>query len=88
MNDCSHRIPVVQLMATPEKIRQEFKEKGISISEWARTRGFTPALVYRVLSGEREATRGQSHRIAVALGLKNGVEADISDLSFEVTRRK
>lgn len=33
-------------------------------------RGFTPALVHVVLKGERKCLRGQSFKIAVALGLR------------------
>jgi gp16 family phage-associated protein len=38
--------------------------------DWARTNGFEVHLVYGVLSGRSRASRGASHRIAVALGLK------------------
>ncbi len=33
-------------------------------------KGFTPALVYSVLKGERKCLRGQSFKIAVALGIR------------------
>ncbi len=46
------------------------REQGVTIKEWAEDRGFSPALVYSVLSGQRKCLRGQSHRIAKALGLK------------------
>jgi gp16 family phage-associated protein len=49
-----------------------FEDAGISVAEWARTRGFSTGLVYQVLEGNRKCMRGQSHRIAVALGLKRG----------------
>lgn len=70
-------------MVTAEDVRREFDRTGLSISAWAEARGFSKALVYRVLAGKRKARRGQSHRIAVALGLKEGIPAEISDLSFE-----
>lgn len=70
-------------MPTSDEIRREFDLRGLSISEWARQRGFSTALVYQVLRGKRRARRGQSHRIAVALGLKKGITADMSDLPFE-----
>lgn len=69
-------------MSSCEEIRNEFAQRGLSISEWARTRGFSTALVYQVIAGKRKAVRGQSHRIAVALGLKDGIDADINDLPF------
>lgn len=52
--------------------RDRFFEQGISITEWARDHQFDVHLVYSVLSGRSRATRGESHRIAVALGLKGG----------------
>lgn len=61
------------------EVRNAFRERGISVSEWARGRGFSLPLVYRVLSG-RPAHRGQSHEIAVALGLKQGRPPDIAEL--------
>lgn len=70
-------------MPTSDEIRHEFDVRGLSISEWARQRGFSTALVYQVLGGKRRARRGQSHRIAVALGLKEGIAAEMSDLPFE-----
>lgn len=56
--------------ASLTQIRQLFEVNGESVAQWARTRGFSPALVYRVLRGETVAKRGQTHLIAVALGLK------------------
>ncbi|CAO4177596.1 DNA-binding protein [Methylorubrum populi] len=53
-----------------EEVRQRFEAEGISIAEWARTNGFNERTVYAVLRGELHARRGVSHRIAVALGLK------------------
>lgn len=57
-------------MNTPAEARQLFVAQGISVAEWARERGFSPALVYRVLRGETECLRGHSHEIGVALGIK------------------
>ena len=54
--------------------RQEAKEGlrqlGIPISRWARTRGFEPEIVYAVLSGRAEGHWGESHLVAIALGIK------------------
>lgn len=66
---------------TPQDIREELARNGLSIASWAREYGFSEALTYRVMRGHR-ATLGQSHRIAVALGLKEGGAAEISDLAF------
>lgn len=52
------------------EVRQVFIEEGVSVAEWAREHNFSLALVYAVLKGRNQATRGKSHKIAVALGLK------------------
>ena len=54
--------------------QQWFVDQGIAVSDWAAAQGFTTALVYAVLHGRRKGLRGQSHRIAVALGLKAAPE--------------
>lgn len=61
------------------EIKTAFSEAGISVSEWARTNGFSGSLVYQVLEGKRLCKRGQSHRIAVALGLKDGRISSIQE---------
>lgn len=65
--------------------RKLFEVSGISVSEWARKRGFSAILVYQVLDGQRKCRRGQSHQIAVALGLKQGVVMGIDELSRQLT---
>lgn len=57
---------------TAEQARNEFLETGITVSEWARRHGFSRELVNQVLSGKSKAVRGQAHRIAVTLGIKEG----------------
>lgn len=52
------------------EIKDSFKEHGVSISTWAQAHAFDPRLVYAVLAGKNQSTRGQSHKIALALGLK------------------
>lgn len=42
----------------------------MSISDWAKQHGVPPALVYSVLAGKTQCTRGRSHQVAVLLGLK------------------
>ena len=57
---------------TPEQVRAEFQRNGISIAGWATANGFSTNLVFEVLAGRKKAIRGQSHQIAVKLGLKEG----------------
>lgn len=68
---------------SPNQVRQVFENSGISIAEWARVKGFSAQLVYRVLSGKHRATRGQSHRIAVELGIKLGNIESVHKLHFQ-----
>jgi gp16 family phage-associated protein len=53
-----------------EEVRQMFRDDGISVACWARDRGFSLPLVYSVLSGRNRASRGESYKISVALGLR------------------
>ncbi|EPR09634.1 hypothetical protein M527_07145 [Sphingobium indicum IP26] len=50
--------------------------QGISYAQWADEHGFSRRLVYEVLSGRRACRRGVSHRVAVALGLKDARSSD------------
>lgn len=58
-------------MLKPETVKSTFIEHGISIRDWATSNGFSQDLVYAVLNGRNQATRGQSYKIAVALGLRD-----------------
>lgn len=58
-----------QLVQQP-RTRADFHRLGISVTQWARERGYSPHLVYSVLSGTRKCLRGQSHQIARELGMK------------------
>jgi len=64
------------LPRTPEEVRREFERKGISIASWASANGFSSGLVVEVLAGRKKGVRGQSHKIAVKLGLKRGEIVD------------
>lgn len=65
---------------SPEDVRAEFQRKGISIAGWAAAHGFSTNLVFEVLAGRKKCIRGQSHRIAVMLGLKEGEIANPGDI--------
>lgn len=58
---------------TSQEVRNEFIRKGVSMANWARVNGFDKATVSQVLSGCNAATRGKGHKIAVLLGIKDGV---------------
>lgn len=56
-----------------EEIEQEFDRKGISKADWARERGIRPGVLYEIFSRRSSCKRGEAHRAAVLLGLKEGV---------------
>lgn len=62
-------VPFAMLRKARE-VRQHFDDCGVSIADWAQQRGFSVALTRAILSGKRRCVRGQSHHIAVALGIK------------------
>ena len=65
---------------TADQVRQTLKRKGISITAWALANGYSPNLVFEVLAGRRNPTRGQTHAIAVSLGLKAGeIDRNVAD---------
>ncbi len=55
-----------------KQARRALREAGISVAHWADENGFSRASVRAVLYGHTKGTRGESHRIAVALGIKDG----------------
>ncbi|UQY32632.1 DNA-binding protein [Pseudomonas fulva] len=55
---------------TPDQVKQRFRQRGITITQWADQHGYKRNAVYRVLNGFDKANYGKAHDIAVALGLK------------------
>jgi gp16 family phage-associated protein len=58
---------------TPDQARDWLSFQGITIAQWARDNKFNDRLVREVLAGRKRCLRGQSHNIAVALGIKRGI---------------
>jgi gp16 family phage-associated protein len=67
-------------LKTPAAVKADFASNGVSIAKWAAQHKVNRQLVYEILSGRKRIAcrRGQSHRIAVLLGLKHGVLTDMS----------
>lgn len=63
-----------------EEVKAEFAMRGLSISAWARNHGYSAQLVYQVLDGRKRCLRGQSHEIAVRLGMKQGIIGSTKDI--------
>lgn len=73
------------MLRTPEEVRAEFKRKGVSIASWATANNLNVNLVFEVLGRRNKATRGQSHKIAVLLGLKEGEVIPPSQVATSMT---
>lgn len=58
---------------TPEQVRTEFERRGVNIAQWARERGLTRQSVVALLNGKSKGKRGDAHKAAVLLGIKDGV---------------
>jgi gp16 family phage-associated protein len=61
---------------TPEEARAWLSRHGVTITEWARARGFKPAVVAALLAGRTRGRWGEAHDAAVALGLREAPQAD------------
>ena len=57
-------------MRTSAEAVNAFRKHGISIAAWARSNGFKDRQVRDVLRGKAKGNFGASHKIAVALGMK------------------
>lgn len=55
---------------TPDQVRQRLRQRGQTITQWAKRHGYDRKAVYRVMTGVDKAHYGRAHEIAVALGLK------------------
>ena len=53
-----------------DEAREWFALHGVSIAAWAREHNVSRSTVYEVLAGRRKCHRGDSHKIAVLLGMK------------------
>jgi len=60
---------------TSEEVRDWFYRHGVSVADWARAHGYSATIVAAVLAGRSKGSRGQGHRVSVALGLKPAVES-------------
>lgn len=63
---------MIKRLKTPQEVRAEFERVGRSYADFAREHKVNASLLAAVASGKRKCLRGQSHKIAVLLGLKDG----------------
>lgn len=55
-----------------DRVKAEMAAIGLTQAEWARQNGVSREVVADVLSGRRKCLWGDAHKVAVALGLKQG----------------
>lgn len=60
-------------MLTPDEARERLRKAGRSVGDVARELKVDRSIVAGVLSGKIKGKRGDSHKVAVALGIKDGV---------------
>ncbi|MDD5297544.1 MAG: DNA-binding protein [Rhodocyclaceae bacterium] len=60
-------------LKTPEEVRADFERRGVNVSKWARDHGLTRQAVFDVINGKTKGKRGNAHKAAVLLGIKDGV---------------
>ena len=60
-------------MKTPKQVRAEFERRGETLAHWARKHDFAYGRVRDVLRGKAKGRYGDAHKIAVMLGIKDGV---------------
>lgn len=56
-----------------EEIERDFDRRGVSKADWAREHGIRPGVLYEIFSRRSSCKRGEAHRAAVLLGLKEGI---------------
>jgi gp16 family phage-associated protein len=71
-------------LKTATQVKAELRRKGINVAAWARSNNIHPQTVQDLLRGKLVGHRGQAHRAAVLLGLKDG---DVSDLPSPASTR-
>lgn len=70
-----------------EKIAEKrgwFANHGIALSHWADQHQVKRNVLYQVLEGKSRCTRGESHKIAVLLGLRPQASTAIVDSHEQV----
>lgn len=60
---------------TPAQAKAWLESQGKTVKEFAVENSLDPATTYQVLAGTKKGRRGEAHRAAVALGIKEGVVA-------------
>ena len=62
-------------LLTPEQVREQMDRQGVSIADFSRKHRLNKNLVSDLLNGRKKGKRGEAHRAAVLLGIKEGTVA-------------
>ena len=62
----------MHVLLTPEQARADLDRRGKSIAEFSREHDLNKNLVSDLLNGRKKGRRGEAHRAAVLLGIKDG----------------
>ena len=62
-------------LRSPQEAKYWLQAQGISIAYFARKHELDQATTYQVLSGTKKGFRGQAHKVAIALGIKEDIES-------------
>ncbi|MGV8918096.1 MAG: DNA-binding protein [Pseudomonas sp.] len=57
---------------TAAQAKAWLEQQGKSVQEFAREHSVDPATTYQILAGRKKGRRGESHKVAVLLGMKIG----------------
>ena len=60
---------------TAAQAKAWLEHQGKSVQEFAREHGVDAATTYHVLAGRKKGKRGEAHKVAVLLGMKDGIIA-------------
>ncbi|KAF1072679.1 MAG: hypothetical protein GAK45_00114 [Pseudomonas citronellolis] len=52
--------------------RERLERKGLSVKQFAERHAINVSTVYAVLNGQKKCLRGEAHRAAILLGIKEG----------------
>lgn len=58
---------------TAAQAKAWLEHQGKSVQEFAREHSVDPATTYQVLAGRKKGRRGEAHKVAVLLGMKDGI---------------
>lgn len=64
---------------SPKEAREKLNKAGKTVCDWARSNDVDPDITYRVLAGRLKGRSGEAHKVAVLLGIKDGVIEPSSD---------